>query len=133
MARTLKGEGPVADRQVHHPLFARLWERIIAPASVSRGADSHRHKLLRGLKGRVIEVGAGHGTNFPYYPASVERVIAYRHSRACGFLSHKPMWEGCIVSLTTPARFSPRASRSVSSRSLAEKASRVFLASYLLR
>jgi len=76
MARTLKGEGPLADRQVHHPLFARLWERIIAPASVSRGADSHRHKLLRGLKGRVIEVGAGHGTNFPYYPASVERVVA---------------------------------------------------------
>src|SRR4028118_1841797 len=76
MARTLKGEGPVADRQVHHPLFARLWERIIAPASVSRGADSHRLKLLRGLKGCVIEVGAGHGTNFPHYPASVERVIA---------------------------------------------------------
>lgn len=24
----------------------------------------------------MIEVGAGHGTNFPYYPASVERVVA---------------------------------------------------------
>ena len=66
----------MAKEQVHHPLFARLWERIIAPASVRRGADEHRRKLLHGLRGRVIEVGAGHGTNFPYYPASVERVLA---------------------------------------------------------
>ena len=66
----------MADQQVHHPLFARLWERVIAPASVRRGADEHRCKLLYGLGGRVIEVGAGHGTNFPYYPASVERVVA---------------------------------------------------------
>ena len=47
--------------------------------------------------------------------------------------SHKETWEGCIVSLTTPTRSSLRASRSVSSLSLAEKASRVFLASYFLR
>ena len=66
----------MAEQQVHHPLFARLWERIVAPASVRRGADEHRRKLLHGLGGRVIEVGAGHGTNFPYYPASVERVLA---------------------------------------------------------
>ena len=67
----------MAKEQVHHPLFARLWERIIAPASVRRGAEEHRRKLLYGLRGRVIEVGAGHGTNFPDYPASVERVIAF--------------------------------------------------------
>ena len=38
---------------------------------------------------------------------------------------HKETWEGCIVSLTTPTRSSLNASRSVSSRSWAEKASRV--------
>jgi hypothetical protein len=48
----------------------------MAPMSERRGADKHRHKLLDGLAGRVIEVGAGHGTNFPYYPASVECVVA---------------------------------------------------------
>jgi hypothetical protein len=40
---------------------------------------------------------------------------------------------GCIVSLTTLVKSSHRASRSVSSLSLAEKATRVFLAPYFLR
>ena len=47
--------------------------------------------------------------------------------------SHKETWAGCIVSRTTPTRFSLKASRSVSALSLEEKASRVFLASYFLR
>ena len=47
-------------------------------------------------------------------------------------LSHSETCAGCIVSLTTPTRSSLNASRSVSLRNWAEKASRVFLASYLL-
>jgi hypothetical protein len=47
--------------------------------------------------------------------------------------SHKEMWAGCIVFLTTPTRSSLSALRSVSLRSLAEKASRVLAASYFLR
>jgi hypothetical protein len=47
--------------------------------------------------------------------------------------NHKETWAGCIVSPTTLTRSSLSASRSVSSLSLAEKASRVFAASYLLR
>src|SRR5215207_10944450 len=47
--------------------------------------------------------------------------------------NHSEAWAGCIVSLTTPTRWSLNASRSVSLRNLAEKSSRVFLASYLLR
>src|SRR5918997_6460381 len=47
--------------------------------------------------------------------------------------SHIETWAGCIVSLTTLVKSSLKASRSVSSLSLAEKASSVFLASYLLR
>jgi hypothetical protein len=46
--------------------------------------------------------------------------------------SHSETWAGCMVSFTTPTRSSLSASRSVSSLSLAEKASRVFLASYFL-
>jgi hypothetical protein len=45
----------------------------------------------------------------------------------------KETWAGCIVSLTTPMRSSLKASRSISSLSLAEKASRVFAASFLRR
>src|SRR5919112_1199612 len=47
--------------------------------------------------------------------------------------NHIETWTGCIVSLTTPTRSSLKASRSVSSLSLAEKVSRVFLASYFWR
>jgi len=61
--------------QVHHPIFARLWEQMAA-MSERRGANQHRRKLLEGLTGSVIEVGAGQGTTFPYYPTSVERVVA---------------------------------------------------------
>jgi SAM-dependent methyltransferase len=41
-----------------------------------RGATEHRRRLLRGLSGRVLELGAGHGLNFPHYPAGVIEVIA---------------------------------------------------------
>jgi hypothetical protein len=47
--------------------------------------------------------------------------------------NHKETWAGCIVSLTTTTTSLLRASRSVSSLSLAERASRVFLALYFLR
>jgi SAM-dependent methyltransferase len=62
--------------QVHNPIFARLWVRIMAPMAQRRGSGEHRRKLLGGLSGRVIEVGAGHATNFPYYPSAVEEVVA---------------------------------------------------------
>jgi SAM-dependent methyltransferase len=35
-----------------------------------------RRENLAGLSGRVLEIGAGIGTNFPLYPESVERVVA---------------------------------------------------------
>ncbi|SDO98473.1 Methyltransferase domain-containing protein [Streptomyces sp. cf386] len=38
--------------------------------------DEHRTRLLAGLSGEVLEVGAGNGLNFPYYPAEVTRLIA---------------------------------------------------------
>jgi ubiquinone/menaquinone biosynthesis C-methylase UbiE len=42
----------------------------------TRGATEHRRRLLAGLRGRVIEVGAGHGLNFAHYPPAVREVIA---------------------------------------------------------
>ena len=36
----------------------------------------HRGKLLAGSAGRVVEVGAGTGLNFPHYPATVTEVVA---------------------------------------------------------
>jgi ubiquinone/menaquinone biosynthesis C-methylase UbiE len=58
-----------------HPIFARVYPRI-GRAAEQGGAAEHRRALLGGLEGRVIEVGAGHGLNFPYYPQGVTQVLA---------------------------------------------------------
>lgn len=42
----------------------------------AQGEDEHRRRMLTGLTGQVIEVGAGNGLNFPHYPESVGQVIA---------------------------------------------------------
>lgn len=60
---------------VHHPLFARLWARMV-PGLERRGAARHRARLLGGLSGRVVEVGAGTGANFRHYPPAVTEVLA---------------------------------------------------------
>jgi ubiquinone/menaquinone biosynthesis C-methylase UbiE len=58
-----------------HPVFARIYARV-AEMSERRGGAEHRSKLLAGLQGRVVEVGAGSGANFQHYPTSVSEVIA---------------------------------------------------------
>jgi SAM-dependent methyltransferase len=58
-----------------HPRFARLYPRLAASAD-RRGAAGHRERLLDGLAGRVIEVGAGDGRNFIHYPPTVTDVVA---------------------------------------------------------
>jgi ubiquinone/menaquinone biosynthesis C-methylase UbiE len=41
-----------------------------------RMATDHRRRLLEGLRGTVVEIGAGHGLNFPLYPPEVSEVVA---------------------------------------------------------
>jgi SAM-dependent methyltransferase len=57
------------------PRFARMYVRV-AKTAEQRGATEHRRRLLEGLSGTVLELGAGHGLNFPHYPAAVTDVIA---------------------------------------------------------
>ncbi|MEE2853050.1 MAG: class I SAM-dependent methyltransferase [Actinomycetota bacterium] len=59
---------------VDHPLFARIWP-IVATHEVE-AIRAMRRENLAGLRGRVLEVGAGIGTNFALYPDSVDEVIA---------------------------------------------------------
>ena len=64
-----------ADQPVRHPVFARFFDRFAAKDE-EHGQAELRDELLRGLTGRVIEVGAGNGLNFPHYPAEVEELVA---------------------------------------------------------
>jgi 2-polyprenyl-3-methyl-5-hydroxy-6-metoxy-1,4-benzoquinol methylase len=64
---------------VDNPFFARVWMFISThePETVARW----RRENLAGLGGRVLEVGAGTGTNFPLYPDTVTEVVAVEPER----------------------------------------------------
>lgn len=61
--------------QVQHPVFARFYARFVQ-TSDRLGGSEHRQRLLAGLYGRVVEIGAGSGANFAHYPTSVSEVVA---------------------------------------------------------
>jgi ubiquinone/menaquinone biosynthesis C-methylase UbiE len=77
-----------------HPIFARIYTKV-AERGERHGGAEHRRKLLAGLAGRVIEIGAGSGANFSHYPTSVSEVIAvepepYLRERAQRAALHAP-------------------------------------------
>jgi SAM-dependent methyltransferase len=64
-----------ATTDIPRPRFARMYLGA-AQRAEQRGASDHRHRLLAGLQGTVVEIGAGHGLNFPHYPPHVTDVLA---------------------------------------------------------
>ena len=63
-----------AAKTLDHPFFARLW--TVMSAHETPLLRRLRAENLAGLSGRVLEVGAGTGTNFAFYPDSVAQVVA---------------------------------------------------------
>jgi protein-L-isoaspartate O-methyltransferase len=72
---------------VDNPFFARLWSKLSTrePESIKR----LRRENLAGLTGRVLEVGAGTGTNFEFYPASVIEVVAIEPEQRLAVLARQ--------------------------------------------
>ena len=64
---------------IDNPFFARMWTVMSAhePESLKR----LRRENLADLSGRVLEVGAGTGTNFEFYPDTVTEVVAVEPER----------------------------------------------------
>ncbi|MGV9275988.1 class I SAM-dependent methyltransferase [Streptomyces griseosporeus] len=75
------GSGKAARDAVHHPLFARFYARVSVKAETRAGMAGIRERLLAGLAGRVIEIGAGNGLNFAHYPPTVSEVVAIEPER----------------------------------------------------
>src|SRR5688500_13593143 len=48
----------------------------MSPRMEAMGYGEERGRLLAGLGGEVVEVGAGNGMNFRHYPGTVTRVLA---------------------------------------------------------
>ncbi len=71
--------GSVPKDAVHHPIFARFYEKQSVAAEKLLAA--HRKELLSGLSGRIIEIGAGNGLNFAHYPSTVSEVVAIEPER----------------------------------------------------
>lgn len=72
---------------VDNPFFARVWTVMARhePESVKR----LRRENLAGLTGRVLEVGAGTGTNFELYPDTVTEVVAVEPERRLAVLAQE--------------------------------------------
>jgi ubiquinone/menaquinone biosynthesis C-methylase UbiE len=66
---------PANRDNVHHPIFARVYERFVV-AREGEEIRERRKRLLAGLRGRVLELGVGTGVTFPLYPKTVAEVIA---------------------------------------------------------
>ncbi len=63
-----------AASEIDNPFFARIWP--VVATHETEAVRALRRENLAGLAGRVLEVGAGIGTNFPNYPNAVEQVVA---------------------------------------------------------
>ncbi|HEX9087000.1 MAG TPA: methyltransferase domain-containing protein [Arthrobacter sp.] len=57
------------------PSFGRSFART-GPRMDARGAAEHRRRLLASAYGAVVEIGAGYGATFPFYPSAVTGVLA---------------------------------------------------------
>ena len=61
---------------VSAPLFSRSWVCVMSPLLEKLGLAKARRRLVAGLHGTVVEVGAGNGVTFEHYPPEVTRVVA---------------------------------------------------------
>src|SRR5215217_2132542 len=115
----------VRHRTLHGPVMG-LWKVYKAGAMQDRESELLRIPLLRTS---VNSAAKAHSSSRPD-----SRMVArfFLSFRAGSGGNHTETCAGCIVSLTTLAKSWLKASRSVSSRSLAEKASSVLVASYFL-
>ena len=73
--------------EIDNPFFARVWSKMSTrePESIKR----LRRENLAGLTGRVLEVGAGTGTNFEFYPATVTEIVAIEPEQRLAVLARK--------------------------------------------
>jgi len=60
-----------SNRAVRNPTFARFFVWMPKEKLVE-----YRVEMLRGLSGRVVDIGAGDGANFDHFPDSVAEVVA---------------------------------------------------------
>src|SRR5215218_7692617 len=94
-------------KTVDNPFFARLW--TVMSAHETDAIRALRRENLAGLTGRVLEVGAGTGTNFEFYPDTVTEVVAVEPERRLAALARQAATSASVpvtVSMETVESFS---------------------------
>ncbi|CDP89783.1 MULTISPECIES: class I SAM-dependent methyltransferase [Mycolicibacterium] len=76
----------MTDKTVDNPFFARVWKTL--SSSEPKALRRLRSENLAGLSGRVLEIGAGTGTNFTFYPSTVTEVVAIEPERHLAQVAH---------------------------------------------
>ena len=85
---------------VDNPFFALMWAKMSTrePESIRK----LRRENLVGLTGRVLEVGAGTGTNFEFYPSTVSEVVAIEPERRLAVIARQAAERAAVpVTVTT--------------------------------
>lgn len=96
----LNGGGALEHPQ--HPWFARAYARAVEVMN-RRGATEHRRRLLAGLHGRVIEIGAGDGSAFALYPPAVTSVLALEPNNYLRHLAQERATAAAVPVTVSPA------------------------------
>lgn len=60
---------------MNHPLLAKIYDTALAPVE-RLGLSDQRRRLMDGLDGRIVEIGAGTGLNVPLYPMTAGEIHA---------------------------------------------------------
>ncbi|MDX2162728.1 MAG: methyltransferase domain-containing protein [bacterium] len=64
---------PDARRGLLQRLFARMYANYDALAErYEQAVSDHKRRLFADLQGTIVEIGAGTGANFPYYPPGID-------------------------------------------------------------
>ena len=99
LVRSCKEAGVRMAEFVDNPFFARLWARMSTrePESIRQ----LRRENLAGLSGRVLEVGAGSGTNFAFYPATVTEVVAVEPEQRLAVIAREAAEKAAVPVIVT--------------------------------
>src|SRR6187397_2674829 len=89
-------------------LFACVYDRMTAAVEAA-GLRAHRERLLSGISGRVLEIGAGTGANLPLYGNGVEKLtVAEPEAPMARRLARRIREQPCAIELVqAPAEALP--------------------------